>query len=109
MVSLFHDGPAKATPFKIHFDAGCNISEIEDMQQIKESSRCLRERTTFARIFTRDGRHWGQPETPGEFGIVMDCRYASSQVQPTVRFVPLLNLALRHLKEGGWLGRKSRN
>ena len=36
--------------------------------------------------------------------MVFDYRYANSQVRPTLGFLPLLDVALRHLQETGWFG-----
>jgi hypothetical protein len=41
---------------------------------------------------------------PGEFRMVIHCRYANSQVQPMAGFLPILEVSVSYLDGVSWFG-----
>jgi len=45
-----------------------------------------------------------KPKHPGEFRVVIDCRYANSQVQPIAGFLPIVEVSMSSLERVSWFG-----
>ena len=58
-------------------------------------------------VYRNKSSRWLSPvpkpkKYPGQFRMVIDCRYANSQVQPMAGFLPFLEVSMRYFEDSGF-------
>jgi hypothetical protein len=114
-VALSRDGPAKVTSFETDFkhDAVPRRSRsrryaIDYRNWLLKHLKALEE---MGFIYRNKSSRWSspvmivpKPKHPGDFRVVIYCRYANSQMHHMGGFLPILEISLKYLEGASWFG-----
>jgi hypothetical protein len=107
-VSLTDDGPAKVKPFKVHLKSD-TVPRRARARKYAPNLKHVRMLEKNGFIRKNSSSRWSSPvlivPNPGkrdEFRMIVDCRYANSQVQLVAGFLPILEVKFQHLEKDAW-------